>query len=275
MRSLDRLDSWITNKIRAFSSRVSGTPRSKELLEIRRDILEDVRDHIEPKGGGKSLFPYNAVSVMIAANDSAQRSLYEAAFAEENGIEEDIRELLVEAGCSVPAGFSVTVSAREDVIFASIERPFRIEYSKEKTAGPAKRALQLATNSRQVETSSRPPAKLNVIRGTAEPAEFVIHSDRVNIGRMKEVIGDKDGLRRRNDLAFAESETTVSREHAQIRYDAETSKFRLYDSLSQRGTAVFREGRRFEVPKGALHGFQLRSGDEIHLGDARLVFESD
>jgi len=123
--------------------------------------------------------------------------------------------------------------------------------------------------------NARPNAKLTVLRGEVEPTEYTIQSDRLNIGRLKEVIGEKDGLLRRNDIAFADTETTVSREHAYIRYDPESGKFRLYDSLSQRGTSVFRGGRRFEVPKGLTHGFQLRSGDEIHLGDARIAFESD
>jgi predicted component of type VI protein secretion system len=123
--------------------------------------------------------------------------------------------------------------------------------------------------------NSRPHAKLAILRGEADIAEYTIQADRVNIGRLKEVIGDKDGLRRRNDIAFADNETTVSREHAYIRYDAESGNFRLYDSLSQRGTSVFRDGRRFEVPKGVTHGFQLRSGDEIHIGDARIAFESE
>ncbi len=74
-------------------------------------------------------------------------------------------------------------------------------------------------------------------------------------------------------MAFAETETTVSREHAAIRYDSDTGKFRLYDSGSQRGTRVFRDGRRFEVTKDPAYGFQLRSGDEIHLGDAWLRFD--
>ncbi len=46
----------------------------------------------------------------------------------------------------------------------------------------------------------------------------------------------------------------VSREHAYIRFDAESGKFRLYDSMSQRGTSLFREGRRLETPKGPRRG---------------------
>ncbi len=88
------------------------------------------------------------------------------------------------------------------------------------------------------------------------------------------MISDHEGLRRRNDCRIFGNRNHRLREHAYIRYDAEGDKFRLYDSMSQRGTSVFREGRRFQVPKGPTRGFQLSPGDEIHLGDARLRFET-
>lgn len=262
MRSLDRLDQWITTKVRAWSSRISGTPRSAELLEIRRDILNDVGNHIQPKSEGRSVFPYNTVSILIAAEDSSERAVLEQAFGD-NELEQTVSALLSEAGCPLPAGLRVTVSVADEPGAAFAGRPFRVDYTNVKAAaGDAKR-------------NSRPGAKLTVLRGQTDAAEYNIDSDRINLGRLKEVISDKEGLRRRNDVAFAETETTVSREHAFIRYDAETGQFQLYDSMSQRGTQVFRNGRRFEARKGPTHGFQLRSGDEIHLGDARVRFDID
>ncbi len=263
MRSLEQLDSWIAAKVKAWSSRLSGAPRTRELLEIRRDILQNIRDHIQPKGQGKNLFPYNFIAIRIAAETSEQRSLYEAAFHDGNGLEEDIRGLLSEADCPIPASLRITVSVLDNAALASATRPFLIEYSNTK-----------AVLSKSIR-NARPNAKLTVLHGEADAIEYTIRSDRVNIGRLKEVIGDKQGLRRRNDIAFAETEATVSREHAYICYDEQAGKFRLYDSLSQRGTSVFRDGRRFEVPRGLTHGFQLRSGDEIHLGNARIAFESE
>ncbi len=259
MRSIEQLDAWISAKVKAWSSRASGAPGSGELLELRRDILGDVRDHIHPRGHGRSVFPYSRVSIQIAAENREQKLLYEAAFAE-GGIDEDVRELLREADCPVPAAFSVTVAVAEDAALALSGRPFAIDYS---------------NGSSKLAGTARPNARLRIVRGQADAAEYTIQSDRVNIGRLQEVVGAKDGLRRRNHVAFADTETTVSREHAYVRYDAESGRFRLYDPGSQRGTSVFREGRRLDVPKGVTHGLQLRSGDEIHLGDARLVFESE
>jgi hypothetical protein len=257
MRSLEQLDRWIAGKIKQWTSRVAGPPQSRELLEIRRDILEDIRDAIEPAGQGRNVFPYISVSLRIAAMDERQAALFDAAF---DTLEGDVRELLAEAGCTPPAGFTLTAAAVEDAVLASSERPFRIDYSTQK--GPAK-----------LTAARRPGAMLTVVRGQADAQEYAIQSDRVNIGRLKEVVGDKDGLRRRNDIAFSDAETSVSREHAYIRYDSESGRFRLYDNRSQRGTSVFRDGRRLEAPRSSTRGLQLQSGDELHLGEARLVFE--
>ena len=139
--------------------------------------------------------------------------------------------------------------------------------------GEAPLEVECLRRARGTRAAARPPARLTVLRGEAEEAELEIAADRVNLGRLREVMTETGSLRRRNHIAFADSEKTVSREHASIRYDASTGKFRLYDSMSQRGTAVFREGRRIEVPRGDQRGVQLQAGDEIHLGNARVKFD--
>ena len=257
MRSLEQIDRWIASKVKHWSSRISGASHSPELLEIRRDILEDIRDKIEPVGAGKSLFPYNTVAVVIAAQNEEELLVREAAFSQGDELQDDIHELLTEAGCALPA---VTVHVMEDATLAATAHPFRIEYSREKAAVE-----------QTSEPGARPVIKLTVVRGQADSPEYTFDSERVNIGRLKEVVGEKDGLRRRNDVPFADTETTVSREHAQIRFDSESGKFRLYDSGSSRGTSVFRDGRRLEALRA--RGVQLRSGDEIHIGDARIRFD--
>lgn len=263
MRSLEQFDRWIAGKVKNWTGRVAGGQHSPQLLEIRRDILEEIRDAIRPAGTGKSVFPYSTVSIRIGAADLADRSALEAALGGD-ALAEDIRELLAEAGCHVPAGFAVAVEIVDAPELASEDRPFQIAYTSErKTAASAPAGLP----------ATRPRATVKVIRGSAEAEEYEISSTRFNIGRLKEVATERDGLRRRNDLAFGENETTVSREHAYIRYDASSGKYRLYDTNSQRGTVIFRDGRRLDVPRGTGAGLQLRSGDEIHFGNARVVFE--
>lgn len=261
MRSLEQLDRWIAGKVKNWTSRISGAPHSVELLEIRREILSDIRDRIEPRGAGKSLFPYNTVAIHIAAEDEEAQQVREAAFSEGEDLQQDIHGLLTEAGCSIPSSFAVTIEVTIDAGLADTTRPFHIDYVHGKQA----RATATA------QPAARPSMKLTVVRGQADAEEYTIDAERVNIGRLKEVVGDRDGLRRRNEIAFADTETTVSREHAHIRYDVESGKYRLYDSGSQRGTSIFREGRRLDAPR--VRGVQLRSGDEIHVGDARVKFE--
>src|SRR3954447_25391769 len=118
MKALEQLDCWIAEKVKNWSSRVSGVRRTREILEIRRDILEDVRDHIQPKGQGRRILPYNTIAIHIAAANQEQRELLEAAF-NHDGVAEDVRELLSEADCPVPTALSVSVSVGEDRALAS------------------------------------------------------------------------------------------------------------------------------------------------------------
>ena len=247
MRSLQDLDRWIADKVKRH---LSGTaPQRKELLEVRRDLLEDVRAHIAPKGDGQVLFPYNSLvaRISVGEEDEAERLR-----VSQEALEADVSELLAEAGCPV-----VGLTLEFDITIAD-EVAFSVEYFR-KAVEPAK-------------APARPAARLVVLSGEAETGEIEITANRVNIGRMKEVLSERDGLRRRNDVAFAESEITVSREHAYIAYDTASGKFRLCDYQSTRGTAVFREGRRIEVPRASPRGVPLQAGDEIHLGTARVKF---
>ena len=253
MKSLEQLDRWIGAKFRGWATRVTGTPQNAELLEIRREILENVRDHIEPLGQGRTAFPYRTVVVEVQGESEEDRARVEGAFGGPDGLEADVRELLVEARCPVPEGLSVTVRAVEG------EGGFRVDYIAKAIAGARV-------------PESRPPARLVVISGDAEPASLEIVRDRVNLGRLAEVSTEEQGVRRRNDIAFSDAETSVSREHAYVAYDASAREFRIYDTNSARGTSVFRDGRRLEVTRGS-RGVRLANGDEIHLGKAQLRFE--
>jgi hypothetical protein len=247
MRSLQDLDRWIADKVKQHLS--GSVPRKKELLEVRRDLLEDVRSHIQPKGAGKVLFPYNALTAHIAVQDETEAANLRATA---EALESDVKELLAEAGCPVPTlTLELDIKVEEQTSFA-------VEYFRRTIAPP--------------KPLDRPPAKLIVLNGEGEPSELAITANRVNIGRLKEVLSERDGLRRRNDLAFSEAEVTVSREHAYVVYDPAAAKFRLCDYQSTRGTAVFRDGRRIEVPRASPRGVPLQSGDEIHLGAARVRF---
>lgn len=255
MKSLESVDRWLGRHFERWSANLAGGSHPKEALEIRREILSAIRDRIEPKGDGEYVFPYQEISVRIAARDAEHRDSLTAAFVDENALETQVRELLTEAECKAD-NVSVAVEIVEDATGAPFKLGFR-RADKTKAAAPVAR---------------RPAAWLYVTKGKCDQSEYFIGRDTVFLGRLKEVNSKDGGLRRRNDIAFDDAENTVSREHAHIRF--EDGKFRLFHDLGERGTKLFREGRSVDVPVSGGRGTQLRSGDEIHLGEARLRFEA-
>lgn len=256
MRPLDRLEHWIAGVVENWSAAFAG-PHGTSLLEIRRDVLEQVKARIEAKGRGEYTFRYHTIAVRIYAGDADARESAEAAFIEDDSLANEIRQLLAEARCA-PRDLAVTVAVDENPGVQPFEIRFERKARAAEAAAPAK-ALA---------------AKLTVLRGKANAPEAVFDSSRINLGRLEEVVSETGGLIRRNDLAFDETEVTVAREHAYIWRDGKTGDYRLCDYLSgQRGTRVFREGRSIAVPRASSRGVQLHSGDELHLGEARIRFE--
>jgi hypothetical protein len=252
MKPLQNIDRWIGKSLERLSAQIAGGPQPKEALEIRREILSEVRDKIEPRGEGVYLFPYQQLFVHINAADPGQLESFEAAFLDEGGLETQVRELLAEAGCKGDVSLTVDVKQAEG-------EPYVIEYRRAPKGGPTVAAR-----------AKRPAAWIHVLKGDAEKTEYYLSKNIVYLGRLREVASKDGSVKRRNDIAFNDAESTVSREHAHIEFDA--GKFRLFHDSGERPTRLFREGRAVPVP-AIGRGAQLRSGDEIHLGEARLKFE--
>jgi hypothetical protein len=252
MKPLQNIDRWIGKTLERFSAQIAGGPQPKEALEIRREILTEIRDKIEPRGEGQYLFPYQQLFVHINAADSSQLETFEAAFLDDGGLEIQVKELLAEAGCK--GNVSLTVDVKE-----SEGEPYVIEYRR--APKPADAA---------VASAKRPAAWIHVLKGNTEKNEYYFSKNLVYLGRLREVASRDGSVRRRNDIAFDDAESTVSREHAHIEYEG--GKFRLFHDSGERPTRLFRDGRAVPVPPIG-RGTQLRSGDEIHLGEARLRFD--
>ena len=258
MKSLESVDRWLGNHFERWSANLGGGEHPKETLEIRREILTAIGDKVEAKGQGEYVFPYSEVAVKLAARDEGQHATFEAAFVEDDGLQAQARDMLRDAGCQADA-ISVLVEIEED----ATAPPFQVSFKR--VEKPAKGAAVTAAK-------VRPTAWLYVVKGNAERPEYFIGKDVIYLGRLKEVTAKTGGLRRRNDVAFNDEETTVSREHAHIRF--EEGKFRLFHDNGEAGTRLFRDGRVVALPTSGSRGTQLMSGDEIHLGDARLRFET-
>jgi hypothetical protein len=239
----------LENAIRAaVSSRAAG---NREPIELERDILRTVREQVVVRSGGTYIFPHPGIRVLIRVPDESMLQKFAAVF-EPSALRAAIREDLLSQGCSAEPEVGVDLSIEPNATGAS----FEINWDKP-------RAKELAP---------MPQARLKVLRGNAQPPEFTITRSRTNIGRMKEVIYADGVLSRRNDVAFDQAETSVAREHATLTYEQDSGVFCLIKGrTTQAATSVSRGDR--ELTCDSIRGVQLKSGDELNFGKARILFE--
>ena len=229
--------------------------QTREPIELRREVLREIADQVQPVGGGEYLFPFTGIQVELHAADGNQQGPLEAIFAQP-GFDDDVNIAIRDRGCTPPTlkiEVAVKVTPQGEPAPAA---PYRIAY-------------QRSVPTTAIAAAPRPRARLVVVAGRAEINEIEIDRDLFYIGRLREVVNSETGLERLNHLAFDASESTVSRKHARLEYDEESGRFRLYNDPET--TSVSRNGR--GIPCDATRGVQLRSGDELVLGKARVRFE--
>jgi hypothetical protein len=255
MTIFSEIEKAIEGGFRLWTERAFGPAQSDDLVLIHRAILEQIGGKIQTGGRGKRVFPYPRLVVTFLSADADRRALYQAAFGEK--LEAAIRDALEAAGCEIPRGFAVEACTAAPDTNAQ-PTPFTIDYET-RVAAPLPAA----------------PARLTVIRGKAQQAEYLVDKPRVNIGRLAELTDSDHRVVRRNDVVFEEgadeAKGSVSRTHAHLRRDA--NEYRLCDDASEFGTRIFRDGRSIDVPAGNRRGEKLKAGDEIYLGRACVRFE--
>ena len=243
-----------------------GVPRSAgnaELAEIRHAILEEI-ERKSHRTGGRNLFPYNRVTIVIRGADAEQATALQGDFLRDYFATE-IRQSLAKSEAQCPAGLQVGVEV-------SAERPAKGE-----------RWLTVVTTFEEPPPPPKPEeivARLIVLEGSASAYQIMLDRPRTNIGRTSDIYGTA-GLSRRNHLAFAEDDEisrTVSREHAHVLRDPEDGEFRIFNDRyynRERGEScniwIIRDGLSQEVHRNS-RGVKLHDGDEIHLGRAILRF---
>jgi len=243
-----------------------GTPRAAnhaELAEIRHAILAEI-ERKSQRTGGRNLFPYNRVTILIRGADQQQAGALQGDFLREYFAGE-IRQSLAKAEAQHPDGLRVDVEV-------SGERPAKGEPW-----------LSVATTFEEAPPAPKPQEKIGrlvVMQGSASAPEILLDKPHTNIGRTPDVYRT-EGLSRRNHLAFVEDDEisrTVSREHAHIRHDAGSGEYRLFndrfynrDKGESCGIWIIRDGLSQEVHRNT-RGVRLQDRDEIHLGRAVLQF---
>jgi hypothetical protein len=258
IRKLRRLESRLAKTVNDASQRVSQAS-TREPLEVLYAIVDAAERRIEPAGRGRFVFPFNRVRVHIAADSREARARFEAVFAAEPSLQKRILERLHAAGCERDRlNIDITYVAQSEPHWSA--REFDIEFDRvDDNPVVAPQSL-----------------KLTVVHGTTEKPAYVFTTTRINIGRCADVRDNCNRLIRTNHVAFAESagepNLSVSRHHAHIDCADDSGEYRLCDDRSAHGTCVLRNGKTIAVPSGP-RGVRLQSGDEISVGEARLVVE--
>lgn len=247
----------VEKKIQKFVEEKFGREAAMPPLKLRREILKELEDRIQPLGG-KRVFPFNRLDIRIYADDSESRAIRQMAFLDNRQLESDILEMLKSSGSDLPEQPQIEVSIVASLPPERADHGFSIQYE------------------RRSQSSEIPSARLVPLRGKTKDADYTIGKSQTYIGRLTDIFDEYGRLQRRNDIVFLDTDdeinATVARVHAHISYQEKSGDFLLHDDRSANGTRVLRDGRVLEVPIGK-RGIKLRSGDEIHLGQASLKFE--
>jgi hypothetical protein len=233
-------------------------------LEIRRAVLDDVEAHVVAVGEGKRIFPHNLLRVHLLVPDPEERVRFEAVVREGWDLQREIAGRLADRGCPLSPGFEVETAFDAEAHPRFGERRFYVEYlNREAPAPPAAGEAP----------RPRPTVELTVLKGTATQRVYNPDGPRIFLGRLEEVVDPDGRVRRRNDVAFlevGEVNSTVSREHARLSWDAESGGYWLRAEQNASGTRIYRGGRTIDVSSHDRRGVRLQPGDEVHLGRAAV-----
>jgi len=251
-----RIDQALRNLLRS-----SSPEQRREIIEVHRAILEEITSRVDSLPRGKLSFAFSYVKVQVLAEPERRRS-YEKVFVEAAALERDIKGYFDERSIEYPAGLKVQVEFVEDLPPDVKAHGFDVNYANAPDTVVSEQPIQVG---------------LTILAGIAEQSEYLFQKQRINIGRLSVVLDGQLRPIRRNDVALKDEASgvnaTVSRSHAHIEFDAEASRFRLFDDGSAQGTSLIREGSLIAVPKGASKGVLLLGNDEIILGQVHIRFE--
>ncbi len=260
MSLLRKIEKTFDEGLRGIFS--GGDEEDREAIELYRDALERIQALVQPGHEGR-IFPFNRIRIELASDGPERTAMLEALFRPEKLL----ADIHASVRAEVPADLSVSIVCSADLLAG-------LNVVCEREMPPGKDPDETA---RRGNAPAR-PAQLSILHGTGSVPVFAIRGQRVNLGRTPEVTTNTGKLIRRNDLYFPEetheANLTVSREHVHLAVDPPTGEWRIFDDGSSLGTAVFRHGNRIEVPARGARGVLLRPGDEIYLGQVRLLFEA-
>jgi hypothetical protein len=223
-------------------------------LDVVAAVLHEIEEKVVPAGGGRRVFPHNRIGVKVLLPRGAERARFELAL---DDLEAKIRQRFQEIDCEVAYPLDVRIQFLKKAPAAwSAEQIFALDLQKRSPDHP-------------VATTTAISLRVQVVSAAGAKRTYTFSEPRIFLGRTAE-ISDRHGGGRRNHVALDEENTSVSRAHARMVYDAARGSYRVLDEGSTRGTQVIRRGDVIKVPKHDPRGVLLISGDEIQLGDVVL-----
>lgn len=257
------IEKRIDAQLKKLFASENAAEQGRELIEIQRAILHDLEDRAQLLPRAKRRFPYNDVTIHIAASTPDRRAAIDLVFIQGDALRNEILRYLREEEIDVPPDLAVSVDAIEDAPAEIAAKGYHIVCGSREAA--------------KITPAAKPTLRFTILHGSSEHRSYEITRTRVHLGRLPEVLDERRRPVRRNDVVFLESadkpNSTVSRAHAHVDYDPATGEFRLFDDGSTYGTSVVHNGRLVNVPPAGGRGLRIDPGDEIYLGQARLLFE--
>lgn len=261
MSRLQQIEQRIDQALRTLL-RSSSPKQRREIIEVHRAIVEEIASRVDSLPRGKRNFSYSIIKVQILA-EAERRRTYEKVFVDGAALERDIKSYFDDASVEYPANFKVQIELSEDLPQDIKAHGFDVTYSDTPSGDVSAQPAQI---------------RLTVLTGESEKREYLFSKQRINIGRLSEVLDGQLRPIRRNHVALKDEASgvnaTVSRSHAHIEFDAAAVQFRLFDDGSAQGTTLFRDGSLVPVPKGASKGVLLLNNDEIIVGRVHIRFEN-
>ena len=269
----------IVDKARTLESRIARAldraagdavgSHDRDPLEIAHAIVDASERQIQPGGRGTRLFSFNHVAVTVLAVTRESRVRFDALFSAAPSLRDRILDRVRASGCEI-ADLRVDVGYTDEAARHWVDPQFDIAFDRvaADAVAPAPAAAQATPTA----------IEITVVTGATEKDVYSFARTRIDIGRGTDVRDTRDRLVRSNHLVFVEGSAvanqTVSRCHAHIAVDPASGATRVYDDGSAQGTGIVRDGRTITVPPGS-RGVQLRSGDEIVFGEARVRVRID
>jgi hypothetical protein len=239
-----------------------GRKNTATSQEIREEIIRRL-ESIYNSTGDPKIFPFKKITVRLQPPTRRAAKEFHFDLVKNDSLKSDIYRLLKHDQVQF-FDLEITVELHENSIPTEKDKASASSFEMEfmEPIVPAKPEI--------------PELRLEILKGTAQQPAYKIKKDRLLVGCLSEVHDLEGRLVRKNNVVFPhegnEINTTVGTMHARIWFDFKKQEFRVMDESSRYGTRIVREGRTIEVPPENPSGVGLRSGDEVHFGQACFRF---